>query len=325
MSTYKILLTDTIFPDLSIETLALENTGAEIVLAGDPSPATLIKEGVDCDAVVNVYAQFPAEVISMLDKCKVIVRMGIGVNTIDIDAANKKGIMVGYVPDYCLDEVADHAMALFLAGVRKVCFLNRQVRDGKWNLNAAKPIPRIGGKMFGLLGFGNIARHVAVRAKAFGMEVAAYDPFVPKNIFEDHSVRRFTDFSKFVSQVDFLSLHLPLTDDTKHMINADVLGMMKPGAFIINTSRGPLINEKDLYDALIGGVIAGAGLDVLTTEPPAYPFALAELENVIITPHAAFYSDAAVLDLRRRAFEEAIGTLVNGEPVNWYNRKYFNR
>ena len=170
MARFKVMMTDCIFPDQDIERGELALIDADLVLAPDTEVATFIREGKDCDAILNVYAQCPAEVIRALEKCKVIVRTGIGVNTIDVDAATERGIMVANVPDYCLDEVADHAMALFLALARKIVPLSESVRNSAWTFADARPISRLQGRTFGLLGLGGIAQRVAKRAAGFGIE-----------------------------------------------------------------------------------------------------------------------------------------------------------
>ncbi len=321
MLDYKVLMTDTIFPDMEIERAELAAIGAELTLASGSDPKTLAREGKDCDAMIVVYAPITAEVINGLTKCKVMVRTGIGFNNIDLEAASRKGIMVANVPDYCQDEVADHAMALFLSGVRKVAFLNNRVKSGSWDVNEAKPIPRLRGKLFGLFGLGSIGQRVAERAKAFGMDVCSYDPYMPQEVFDKLGVKRFHDFDEFLASVDFLSIHAPLTEETKHIINLQNLKKMKRTAFIVNTSRGPLVSENDMYIALKEGIIAGAGLDVLENEPPTHPFPLAELNNIILTPHAAFYSEESEPELRRKAAQEVVRTLKEGRPKHWVNKK----
>ncbi len=321
MSKYSVFMTDSIFPDTDIEQKELSALDASLCLSSSTDPATFLNEGRDCDAMLVVYAPVGAEVIEGLSRCKVIVRTGIGYNNIDLDAATRKGIMVANVPDYCVDEVADHTMALFLAGIRKINFLNSRVKAGVWNVNEAAPIPRLRGKVYGLLGCGAIGRGVAERASAFGMEVVGYDPFVPDEVLSRSGIRRIEDLDIFFPTVDAFSLHVPLTEDTLHVINRKNLEKMKSTAFFVNTSRGPLVNEQDLYEALKDGVITGAALDVLETEPPEKVPPLAELPNVIITPHAAFFSEGAVPELRRKAAQEIVRTLKEGHPKFWVNKK----
>lgn len=321
MTRFKVFMTDSIFPDQEIERGELAKIGAELVLASDQNTKTFIAEGKDCDAILTVYAPVNAEFINKLEKCKVIVKAGIGVNNIDVEAASARGIMVANVPDYCLDEVADHAFALFLAGIRKIGLLNKMVKGGTWDFNVAKPIPRLQGKIFGLYGFGNIAQKVAVRALAFGMEVHAYDPYIPDELFNKLGVKRVNDLSALLAEVDFLSLHAPLTNETRHSINMDTIKLMKPTAFIVNTSRGPLIKEDDLAAALQKGLLSGAALDVMEKEPPSYPSPLFALENVLVTPHAAFYSEGAGIELREKSVREIVRTLTEGAPKSWLNKK----
>ncbi len=321
MSNYKVFMTDMAFQDTEIEQAELAIAGAELFLASGSDPKTLAREGKDCDAMIIGYAPITAEVIESLAKCKVMVRVGIGYDNIDLEAASRRGIMVANIPDYCQDEVADHAMALFLSGVRKVTFLNNRVKDGSWDVNEAKPIPRLRGKLFGVFGLGSIGQRVAERAKAFSMEVCSFDPFISQKVFDNLGVKRFYNFNDFLASIDFLSIHAPHTEETKHIINLQNLKKMKRTAFIVNTSRGPLINEDDLYVALKEGIISGAGLDVLENEPPTYPFPLAELNNIILTPHAAFYSEESELELRRKTGQEIVCAIKEGRPKYWVNKK----
>lgn len=321
MPKHSVFMTDTIFPDTAIERRELDLADATLILSSKPDAATLIEEGRDCDAMLVVYAQVDADVINSLTHCKVIVRAGIGFNNVDIEAATRAGIMVANVPDYCLDEVADHTLALFLAVARKTCFMNSQVAGGTWNIADAKPIPRLRGKVFGLFGCGAIGQQVGHRAAAFGMEVVGYDPYAPEAVLSSNGIRRISDFGEFLASVDVLSLHVPLTDETHHIINRRSMEKMKPTAYVINTSRGGLIDEIELYEALEQGVIAGAGLDVLEVEPPPQAPALSGRANVVMTPHAAFFSEDSVAELRRKASREIIRTLQEGEPRFCINRK----
>lgn len=320
MAKFKVFMTDSIFQDQDLERGELAKIDAELVVASSRDTGTFIREGKDCDAVLTVYAPVDAEFIGKLEKCRVIVKTGIGVNNIDVAAASARGIMVANVPDYCIGEVADHTFALFLAGIRKINFLNARVREGVWDFNEAKPIPRLQGKIFGLYGFGNIARHVAVRAMAFGLQVHAFDPYMPEDVFKKIGVKRVAQFNQLIKEVDFLSLHVPLTEETRHIINIDTMQQMKSSVFIVNTSRGPLIKEDDLFMALQNGLVAGAALDVLNTEPPPYPYPLLELDNVVVTPHAAFYSEGSGVELREKSVREVVLALTEGIPRSWLNR-----
>lgn len=320
MAKYSVFMTDSIFPDTTIERGELSLADAELTLSSAPDTETLIREGQDCDAMMVVYAQVDANVISKLTRCKVIVRLGIGFNNIDLEAASKAGIMVANVPDYCLDEVADHTMALVLAVVRRTCFLNNKVGSDVWSIADAKPIPRLRGKVFGLFGCGAIGQQVGKRASAFGMEVIGYDPYAPESVFAENNIRQVADFDEFLAATDVLSLHMPLTDTTRHIINRETIAKMKRSAYVINTSRGGLIEEGDLYEALVKGDLAGAGLDVLEVEPPVSAPLLSTLANTVITPHAAFFSEESVVELRKKASQEVIRTLEEGQPKFCVNR-----
>jgi D-3-phosphoglycerate dehydrogenase len=223
-----------------------------------------------------------------------------------------------------MDEVADHTVALFLACARKIPRLHASVKEGQWSVDLAKPMPRLQGKRYGLFGYGNIAQRVARRVQAFGLHVMAFDPYVPADVFAAQQVARAASLDELLRAVDFLSIHAPLTEETRGILNAARLQLLKPTAMVVNTSRGPLINEADLLAALREGRIAGAGLDVLTDEPPTFPLALAALDNVVLTPHTAWYSDDAMPELRRKASAEVVRTLTEGRPKFWVNQRAFS-
>ena len=324
MNTFRVLMTDTIFPDTTIEQEELRRIDAEFVLAPTTDPDTLKREGARCDAAINVYVQLTKEILDAWPKCRVIVRTGIGYNTIDLEAANARRIMVANVPDYCMGEVADHTVGLFLACVRHIPRLHASVKGGQWSVDLAKPAPRLQGKLYGLFGFGNIAQQVAKRVQAFGLEVIAFDPYVAAEAFAARHVRRAASLEELLRAVDFLSVHAPLTAETQGILNRTTLGLMKPTAVLVNTSRGPLINEADLLTVLQEGRLAGAGLDVLADEPPSFPLALAALDNVVLTPHTAWYSDDAMPELRRKAAQEVARALTEGRPKFWVNQRAFS-
>jgi D-3-phosphoglycerate dehydrogenase len=318
----KIVMTDlATFADASIEAGIAQEKGYDFVCLNTKDEDALAAGAADADALLVVYAMVTEKVIAALRRCKIIVRTGIGYNNIDVDAATRKGIMVANVPDYCQGEVADHTLALLLSFVRKVTFLNGQVKKQNWGVGAAKPIPRLAETTLGLYGCGSIAQAVAKRAQSFGITVRGFDPYLPDAAFATLGIAKTAHSDDLFSSCDFISLHAPLTPETRHIINKDTLNKMKKTAVLINTARGPLINTEDLYAALKTGVIAGAALDVLETEPPAFPLPLAELDNVLLTPHAAYYSDASEPELRRKSTLEAIRALTEGRPKFWLNRK----
>ncbi len=317
--TYKVLMADSIFPDQSIEKEILASIGAELVLAPEQTETTLSHLAEDADAILVTYAEISKAVIDSCRKCKIIARTGIGYNNVDLAAASQQGIVVTNVPDYCIDEVADHTLALILTCLRKTACLTAQVQRGVWDMNKARPIHRLSSLSVGLAGFGNIAQAVNKRLQAFGFTVKAYDPYLPEEVFQDARVERIASMTDLAQGVDVLSLHMPLTDKTKHVINKELLLHMPSSAILINSSRGQLINEIDLAQALRDGVIAGCGLDVMEKEPldPASP--LLVLDNVCLTPHVAFYSEESDLELRQKATRQIIKVLSGGQadyPVN---------
>ena len=263
--------------------------------------------------MVNSFAQVTAKVINSLAKCTMILRTGIGVNTIDTDAATAKKIKVCYVPDYCRDEVADHTLALMLSATRKISFLDKRLREGVWKAVEAGFVPRLGNCTFGLLGFGGIAQRVAKRILAFGMGVLAYDPYLSDEVFASAGVSRAAKYDEIFSKSDVISLNLPLTAETKYIINAENIAKMKDRVFIINTARGPLIKEDDLIKALKSGKVCAAGLDVFEDEPLPANSELRSLDNVVLTPHSAFYSSASLPELRAKSLDEVMREL-EGRP-----------
>ena len=320
---YKIAMSDTIWPNFDIEKSVLEAIGGELHLAENSTPESILAVAKDADAMVVVYAEITADIINQLEKCKVIVRTGIGVNNVDCDAATKKGIYVAYVPDYCWDEVSDHAFALAFSLARKVTLLDKNVKGGAWDIAPAKPMFRLRGQTFGLVGLGNIAKVAAQKAKAFGFNVIAMDPFVSQEDADPLGVKM-VEFDQLIAESDIISIHCPLVDATHHLFNEKAFDKMKNTAFLVNTSRGPVIDTKALVVALKSGKIAGAGLDVLEDAPPDPNDELLTLDNVIITPHSAFYSDESSDDLRQFSFEEVVRVIQGEKPKNLFNKEVLN-
>lgn len=320
LSKYKILMTDCIFQDQNIERRLLASIGAELILAPSKDEDTLARLAHDVDGILVTYAEVTEKVIKACTKCRIIARTGIGYNNIDMAAANQSGIMVSNVPDYCIDEVADHTLALILSSLRKITLLSAAVKRGQWDMNLARPIPRLNTLTAGLVGFGHIAQAVSVRLKAFGIAVKAYDPYVADSVFTGAGIERCMSLQALAETADILSLHSPLTDETRNMINNSIFQRMKPSAILVNTSRGPLVHEKDLHDAIVKGQIAGCCLDVLTTEPCDRNSPLLHQDNVIITPHVAFYSEGSDIELRTKSTQQIILALTQGQPQYWVNR-----
>jgi len=314
----KVVITDYVWDSLDVERRILGGL-AELVPMKTKTPQEFIAEASGCDALLNTYAgPITAEVMAKMPKCRIIARYGIGVDTIDLEAATRAGIIVTNNPTYCIEEVAEQTMALLLCAARKIAFYDRLVRGARWELPPGKPIFRLAGQTLGLVGFGNIARQVAVRAAAFGMRVLYTDPFVKDGQFDVPGTRR--DLSELLKESDFVSLHPPLTPQTRKMIGDEALGKMKPTAFLINCARGPVIDTEALVRALDAKKIAGAALDTVDPEPLPDPHPLRGRENVIITPHAAWYSEQAMAGLQAGAPGEVRRVLSGEWPVNVVNR-----
>lgn len=309
----KVVITDYVWESLDVEHRTLDAL-ADIVALKTKKPDEFLHEAADCDALLNTYAgPITAQDMARMPKCRIIARYGIGVDTIDLGAATAAGIIVTNNPTYCIEEVAEHTMALLLACARKVAFYDRMVRAGRWEVPPGKPMFRLVGRTLGLVGFGNIARQVAARAAAFGMRVLFFDPFVKEGSGK-------TDLEKLLAESDFLSLHPPLTPQTRKMINEEALAKMKPTAFLINCARGPVVDTDALVRALDAKRIAGCALDTVDPEPLPNPHPLRGRENVILLPHAAWYSEQAMAGLQAGAPGEVRRVLSGEWPVNVVNR-----
>lgn len=313
MARFVVAVTDSVFPNLDPEREVLAGLDVDLRVAQARTPAEVAEVARGADAVLNCYAPIPADVIAGLDRCRVIARYGIGVDTVDLAAATARGIPVTNVPDYCIDEVSDHALGLLLALARKIPYLDRAVRAGEWEMRRAIPIRRIRGRTLGLVGFGKIPRALAPKAQALGLAVLATDPYVRAADAAAAGVR-LVDFDRLLAESDFISVHAPLTGETRGMFGAAAFAAMKPTAYLINTARGPLIDHDALVDALRQGRIAGAGLDVTPIEPLPSESPLRRMENVILTPHTAFYSEESLRELQTKAAEE-VARALRGEPL----------
>lgn len=271
------------------------------------------------DALMVGLEEVRAHLIARMERCRIISRLGTGIDTIDIEAATQRGILVTYVPDYSIDEVSAHAIALLMAQARRLPDYLEMTRQGLWNSGAVSPIQRLKDQTLGVAGFGRIGQATAEKGRGLGLKVIAYDPYLDDQIIEAAGVQA-VDRETLLRTSDYISLHTPLTDSTYHMINAEALTLMKPTAYLINTARGPLIDEDALLDAVRSGQIAGAALDVLTVEPPSPDHPLLHEKNILITPHAAFYSEAAKRDLRIRGAEEVVRALKGEAPRSPVNQ-----
>jgi D-3-phosphoglycerate dehydrogenase len=323
MPRFLVAVADSPFPNLDAAERVLSGLGAELRVAAAATPDAIMQVANSADALLVTYAKITGDMIRALTRCRIISRFGIGVDNVDIAAATAAGIVVTKVPDYCVDEVSDHAMALLLALVRKVPFSSARVHAGEWSMPAVAPIHRVRGTTLGLVGFGRIPQLVAPKAQAFGMTVIASDPFVPDEVMAKAGVASVT-FDELVARADYVSIHAPLTPGTRHLFNADVFGRMKPTAYLINTARGPLVDEGALVEALDAGRLAGAALDVVEQEPPPPGSPLLACRNLILTPHTGFYSEESLVDLQTKAAEEVARVLGGQLPRNPVNPEVLN-
>lgn len=318
MSTPLVAVADSVFPSLEPARQALAVLQAELRLADEPTPAAILEVARQADGLLVTYAKITGDIIRQLERCRVIGRFGIGVDNVDIEAATQAGIVVTYVPDYCLDEVSDHALALLLALARKVTYANQLVQAGRWEMRAVVPLHRLRGRTLGLVGFGKIPQLLTPKAQAFGLKVITFDPYISDELVQSLGVER-VDFDQLLQRSDYVSIHAPLTPETRHLLNAAAFAQMKPEALLVNTARGPLVDVDALAAALDAGQLAGAALDVMPVEPPPADSPLLGRDNVILTPHIAFYSEESLLDLQTKAAED-VARVLSGEspryPVN---------
>jgi D-3-phosphoglycerate dehydrogenase len=312
MARLLIAVTDSPFPSLDPAKAALARVDPELRMAKTALTDDILAVARDADAVFVTYAKLPRELLTQLRRCKVIGRFGLGVDNIDTKAAAELGITVTYVPDYCMHEVSDHAMALLLALARKIPFSNKLVQAGRWEMPAVVPLHRLSGRVLGLVGFGNIPRALVPKGKAFVLRVLAHDPFVSRDVFEAAGVEP-VSFEELLAHSDFVSIHAPLSPATRGLFNTEVFGKMKTGAILINTARGPLVDETALIAALDAGRIGAAALDVVAVEPLALDSRLIGRDNVILTPHTAFYSVEALDELQRKCASD-VARVLSGEP-----------
>lgn len=323
---YKVVVAETVTDDPDVERAVLAASGLDLdaTFLQTRDPATIVQHAADADALVISWAPLGRPVLERLSRCRVIVRFGIGVDMVDLDAATDLGIMVCNTARYCLDEVSNHAIALLLMLSRRILRDVDHLRAGGWFPSGTEAPRRLAGQQLGLIGLGNIGRLVAAKARGLGLRVVAYDPYVAERAAELDGVA-LLGLDELLRSSDFVSLHCPLNAATRHLIGARELGLMKPSGFLINTARGAIVDQAALVRALAERRIAGAGLDVFATEPLPTDDPLRRLDNVILTPHAASWSVESVLELRRVALEHVVTALRGGVPDDVVNRAVLER
>ena len=317
--TKRVLVTDYVWPSTDPERAVIEAGGAELIVAPSGDEDTLIELARDADAVMTCFAKVTERVVRAAERCAVISRYGVGVDNIAVDTATELGIIVTYVPDYCVDEVSDHVIGLMLGWNRHIVTHNDDTKRNGWgSAGLGFRMMRLRGKTFGVVGFGRIGRAAAQKATGFGMHAVASDPFVDAADMSAAGVEK-TDIDDLLARSHVVTLHSPLIPQTANMMGAAQFDRMRDDAFLINCARGGLIDEDALYDALTSGKIAGAGLDVLVDISPPLDHRIIQLDNVIVTPHTAFFSQEATLELEERAAAEVIRVFNGKMPDNLVN------
>jgi len=320
MPTYTVLVTDYAWPNLDIERQLLAAVGADLLVVETGSAEDITRLAAQADAILTCWATLPAASLEAAARCLLVSRYGIGLDNIPVQRATELGILVTNVPDFCLEEVSDHAMALLLASARQIVPQAAASRVGRWQRDTGQTIPRLRGQTLGLIGYGNSAQALVPKAAGFGLKVLAYTPRLTPGRLAN-SVEAVESLDDLLTQADYISIHAPLTDETRGLIDETALRKMKTNCVLINTSRGALIDEAALVRALADGWIAGACLDVLAQEPPTPDHLLLSLPNVIVTPHAAFYSEASIAELQQKAAQNVVDVLLGKEPAHIVNRE----
>jgi D-3-phosphoglycerate dehydrogenase len=317
----KVAIVGARYGDLKVEQRILGRLGVELAEGMGSQEEEIVSVCTGADVILCGGApKISASVLGRLPQLKAVVRFGIGVDTVDLAECTRRGIYVANVPDYCIDEVATHALALILAWARKLPVSHRSVGQGQWQVTSLKPLQSAQDQVLGLLGFGRIAQSLCRMARAIGFQVWARDAYVQATRIRARGAKP-VSLKRLVRGSDFISLHLPLTAKTRHIIDQKMLAEMKPTSYLINTARGELVDGAALSEALKNGAIAGAALDVLEEEPPPLDHPLRSMDNVIITPHCAWYTERSQKVLREKACAEVIRVLRGGIPKNVVNRE----
>ena len=312
---YKVVVSDTKMVDGETRAAVLDEVDATVETIAAKEPAAVARAVKGANAlVIDAGTQVTAEVVDAADSLQVVGRAGIGVDNIDVRAAVEAGVTVVNVPDYSVEEVSTYAFALVLACLRKIPTFDRSVKRGEWEWTVGQPIRRLAGSTVGLVAFGKLASRFAAKLRGFDVDVVAYDPYAPEYRMGDLGVEPVA-FETLLADSDIVSLHAPLTDETRGMIDADALDRLRDDALLVNTARGGLVDETALYDALVSGDLGGAGLDVREAEPPG-DSPLHDLDSVVCSPHVAWYSEESRVELTRTVAEDVVRVLRDEEPEN---------
>ena len=320
MSRFTVVIADDRYASYQEEEEVLRDIDAEVRLFRSGSASEARKAFASADGILVNLFPMTADIIEGLEGCRVISRYGVGYDNVDVEAATRKGIWVTFVPDYCFEEVADHALALLLCCIRKIGYKDRMVRQGKWNTHRDQPCHRVEGKTLGILGYGNAAHTLLRKVSGLGFgRVLMCDPYVRASTIKAAGAEP-VDLHVLLAESDYISVHVPLTAETRHMIGKAELARVKPGAILINTARGPVLDEAALAEALASGRLAGAGLDVFEKEPLPTESPLRQLDTVVFTDHAGWYSEESVVELKTKAARNVAAVLSGGKPLYPVNR-----
>jgi D-3-phosphoglycerate dehydrogenase / 2-oxoglutarate reductase len=319
MPRFRVVMTDYDWDSLDIEREVLAAVDADLLAHQCKTEAEVIAAVADADAIIPQYAHITERVIDAMPHCKIIARSGIGVDIVNVEAASERGIWVTNVPNYCVEEVADHALLLLLAAARKLAVYAQGVKQGIWGWQLGKPVPRLHGKNLGIVGLGRIGRAIQTRAQGFGLKVLAFDPYLSPDRIRESNARPVA-LSELLSESDFIIVQAPLSPETRHLFDERALKQMKQTAILVNTARGPIVDDTALYRALCEGWIAGAAADDIEEEPakvrdwqPASP--LLSLPNFILTPHMAWYSEEACVETKTISAQEIVRVLRGEKPL----------
>jgi len=324
MARYTAVATDLGYASFDLERKALAAADCELVLCEDNSPEGLAKTCAPAHGLLARQSKINAELIGKMKNCQVIARYGVGVDSVDIAAATAAGIVVAHVPNYCMEDVASHALALLLSAVRGTVWRDRRVRSGAWDAGAGYEIHRFSGRTLGIVGLGAIPQKLAELVSGFGMRLLAHDPYMAQEVAEKLKVK-LVDLATLCRESDYVSVHAPLNDQTRHMLSDAEFELMKKGVIVVNTSRGPVIDEEALARALEAGKVFTAALDVYEAEPLPATSPLRKFERVILSDHAGWYSEEATAELQRRTAEAVAAVLSGKKPESVVNPEVYEK